>query len=295
LEKLITGRSTDIKQFGAIFIDFENVILALTNQFGFDKAEAMERAINIITTALESLKSVCETIMIRQAFADWGDYSDASKLLYPMGVRIINVKSTLKKNSADIELSLCVLETMLTRKEIQALIILAGDRDYMPIATRAMENGKDIHFISFEECFSGDLKQLVGADHCHFVNIEGEFHDAGSNPLDVGDVESPSAAGESDQLSSLTILERKALKAAVDAYEEFGKNYGSVKLSGFLADKLTQALPSLSHQARKSLFDKLVQFGFLNLEMTEGYLGDQFIVFKINFDDPVVKAMMEAE
>ena len=82
--------------------------------------------------------------------------------LYRMGYRIENVGGTIRKNSADIELSLAVQEAMMKGQNLSSLVIVAGDRDYIPIAMRALENAKNLLFVSFENSLSGELKALVG-------------------------------------------------------------------------------------------------------------------------------------
>ena len=89
---------------------------------------------------------------------------DPKKELQRLGIRIIDILSTEYKNSADIELSLAAQETILTRGDVDTIVIFAGDRDYMPIANRARESGKNLHFVGFEKSLSGDLKRLVGKE-----------------------------------------------------------------------------------------------------------------------------------
>ncbi len=88
--------------------------------------------------------------------------------------------------------------------------------------------------------------------------------------------------------------ELAALRSAIEAFNEFGQKYGSVKLSGFLVDKLASALPGLNHLQRKDIFNRLVEKNLLKLENKEGSWGDEsFYVFTLNEEHPIVKSEME--
>lgn len=282
---------------GALFIDFENISLALTNQYDYDKAESEAKTVRIIGNILNYLnENLRLDIVIRQAFANWRDYPSAATELYSMGVRTPNVKSTPQKNSADIELSLCVQEIMLTRDDINVLVIVAGDRDYMPISMRIMENAKQVKFVSFRDCFSGDLKQLIGEYNCLFIDSSGRITPKEEVVVEdeVDEIElAPSEEErEIEEQSEPSENELKALKAAIEAFKEFGQEYGSVKLSGFLVDKLAIALPGLNHLQRKEIFNNLVEKNLLNLKSEVGKWGDNFYVFTLNEVNSIVKSEM---
>ena len=164
------GRRGSLDSLGCVFIDFENFLLSLSNQYGHSPADAQAKTLNIIGQVERFLADRGVQIVLRRAYADWSQYPDAMKELYRMGVHVVNVGSTPRKNSADIELSLSLQEVMLTRNEISVLAIMAGDRDYMPIAMRVNEHAKTLLFISFRDSLSGDLKALVGPRGYSYVD-----------------------------------------------------------------------------------------------------------------------------
>ncbi len=159
------------QRLGALFIDFDNIYVPLIEQYGYSDSDAQEKAIKIINRTLYHIEKKLGILpIIRKAISDWTSYPDVPNELYTMGIKVVHVKSMRGKNSADIELSLSLQDILLTRKEIETLIVLAGDRDYLPIAQRVKERARSIMFYSFEKCLSGDIKQLVGSGYYWYLD-----------------------------------------------------------------------------------------------------------------------------
>lgn len=157
--------------FGALLIDYDNIYASLMNQYGYDRSDAQLKSVEIVGNTISHMtETLGVSPIIRQAFADWGMNPDVPNELYTMGIRAVHVKGVRGKSSADIELSLRLQEVMLTREDINALVVLSGDRDYLPIAQRAQERGKQIIFYSFERTLSGDIKKLVGKDNYWYID-----------------------------------------------------------------------------------------------------------------------------
>lgn len=159
--------------FGALLIDYDNIYASLMNQYGYDRSDAQLKSVEIVGNTISHMtETLGVSPIIRQAFADWGMNPDVPNELYTMGIRAVHVKGVRGKSSADIELSLRLQELMLTREDINALVVLSGDRDYLPIAQSAQERGKQIVFYSFERTLSGDIKKLVGPDNYWYIDPE---------------------------------------------------------------------------------------------------------------------------
>lgn len=258
------------QELAAVFVDFENISIALVNQFGAWPDIAQRQAVNIIQALIGEFGKQ-HLVAIRQAFADWSQYPEVLQDLYVMGVQTENVKSLVHKNSADIELSLSAQETMLMRGDIAKIIIIAGDRDYMPLAARMLRQGKEFLFVGFEECFSGDLRQLVGETHYAFVSEKGQLafptgettlvetvakdlgeEKTGENPEEeTAEKTKEGQAEEEEDYSFITPeMEHKSTVAVIEAFDIFSPKYGSVMISGFVNDRLATALPTCDSQDR---------------------------------------------
>ena len=277
----------DPKKLAAVLIDYDNIYVTLINQYGFSRSKARAKTVRIIGNLLSHME---ETIglspIIRQAFADWSAYPDTLNELSIMGFRVMHVKGVAGKNSADIELSLSLQEVMLTRPDMDVLVVVAGDRDYLPIAQRVQERAKRIIFYSFERRLSGDIKELVGKDNYFYVDPE-------TNDVLRKSVKKrpPSKRVSSKPLPKLDYAQKSAMSAALEADREYGPKFGSVKLSGFLVDRLAKALPEKSHLERKDIFSSLVDHGLIKLKSESDMHGMDFTVFKVDLGHPLVKEL----
>lgn len=273
----------------ALLIDFDNIYVSLVNDYGYKMSKAQGKTIIIIGRILLHIENEHGlTPIIREAIADWSMYPEMPNELYTMGVRVAHIKSTVGKNSADIELSLRLQEIMLTRPDIDVLIVMAGDRDYLPVAQRVHEKGKRIVFCSFERCLSGDIKMLVGKKNYWFINPDTNDIVSGKKPTKKTEIKKSRSRTTKPKLDESS---KKALQAAIKAEEEYGPKFGSVRLSGFLVDKLAKALPEKSHLERKDIFGKLVEADLIELKTESDRHGADFTVFRVNKKKQAVKSL----
>ncbi|OWP56271.1 MAG: hypothetical protein B2I17_06725 [Thermoplasmatales archaeon B_DKE] len=284
------------KDFAAVLIDFENFYYSLTNVYEFPYEDAGEAAVTLIANQLEKLKKRYGEIIIRQAFADWSSMQDSKRELQRLGIRIVDILSTQYKNSADIELSLAAQEIILTREDIATIVIFAGDRDYMPIANRIREKGKNLHFVGFEKSLSGDLKKLVGEGNYSYARTD-----------DIQPVTKTGNSGENAMLGvdervidGLDQVQTRAAIAALDSYDKYRERFGCVKVSVFLMESLAMELPELDHLGRKKIFTTLVQLGLVVTEKRTPMLPDdygnqyQYTVFTIDETNKFVKELRKS-
>ena len=147
--------------YAAVFIDFENVYYEL-------KHIAPDRDVtDYILTVVRQLnakldQAASSSPIIRKAYADF-ERLDASPQgsLYLMGVETHNVMSTEHKNSADMRLCIDALDVLYTRPEIQTFVLVAGDRDYIPLVQHLRRQGRNVFVSSFRSNVSGDLLQNI--------------------------------------------------------------------------------------------------------------------------------------
>lgn len=281
------------RRLSAAFIDFENFYYSLTNLYELPYEDAGELAVSLIMSHLDKLKERYGEFIIRRAYANWEYLQGPKKELQKLGIRIDDVLSTEYKNSADIELSLSVQETILTRNDIDTIVIFAGDRDYMPVANRVREHARTLHFVGFEKSLSGDLKHLVGESNYSYTNPE-KIPSQNKQFIDSSGKEQK---GPIQSLDGLPSVQLKAAKAAIGSFDRYKEKFGSVKVSIFLVDGLSKALPDLDHFERKQVFSSLVQMGILKTEKKMPEFPDPFgnmiyfTVFTVNEDNVVVKSL----
>lgn len=286
-------------KYCAIFIDFENFFYTLENEYKLSQENASDSAIEIINNQLDELQEKIGPAIIKYAYADWAEFSDSKRELQRMGIRVFDVLSSIHKNSADIELSLAAQQIILTRDDITVIVIFAGDRDYMPIVQRISEAGRDPHLVGFEKSLSGDLKKQVGEGN--YTLVEPPTVQVANQRVET-EKESDDPLEKVEKIKGFNLSEEqvKTLVIAIQSYDHYKREYGSVKLSGFLVLGLKEALPYLDHNSRKAIFNSLVELGLIILEKrTSDYLEmltdrpQEFIVFTIDEDRREIKQIRE--
>ena len=150
--------------YAAVFIDFENVYYFLKNHF-HDPPDLNDIVLDIVRTLREQLSAKGLDSLISYAYADFERLATAPQgALYLMGVSTRNVLGTDHKNAADMQLCIDALEVMYTRPDIGTFVLVAGDRDYIPVLQHLRRQARQVLVAGFRESVSGDLLQNIGAE-----------------------------------------------------------------------------------------------------------------------------------
>ena len=148
--------------YAAVFIDFENVYYFLKNHF-HDPPDLNDYVLNIVRSLREKLATQGLDCLVMNAYADFERLATAPQgALYLMGVSTRNVLGTDHKNAADMQLCIDALEVHYTRSEIGTFILVAGDRDYIPVLQHLRRQARQVLVAGFRESVSGDLIQNLG-------------------------------------------------------------------------------------------------------------------------------------
>ena len=149
--------------YAAVFIDFENVYYFLKNHF-HDPPDLNDIVLDIVRSLREKLSATGLDSLISYAYADFERLATAPQgALYLMGVSTRNVLGTDHKNAADMQLYIDALEVMYTRPDIGTFVLVAGDRDYIPVLQHLRRQARQVLVAGFRESVSGDLLQNIGA------------------------------------------------------------------------------------------------------------------------------------
>jgi hypothetical protein len=149
--------------FAAVFLDFENVYYFLKNEFA-DPPELNDHVLEILRNLRNHLLAEwgLDSIILN-AYADFERLDAAPQgALYLLGVDTKNVLGTDHKNAADMRLCIDVLEVLYTRREIDTFVLVAGDRDYIPVIQHLRRQAKRVLGVGFRESVSGDLLLNLG-------------------------------------------------------------------------------------------------------------------------------------
>ncbi|NML65044.1 NYN domain-containing protein [Hymenobacter sp. RP-2-7] len=158
--------------YAAVFIDFENVYYFLKNHY-LDPQDPHDYALDLLRSLRDTLKRDhgLESLVLN-AYADFDKLPAGSQgPLYLMGVSTRNVLGTDHKNAADMQLCIDALEVFYTRPAIGTFVLVAGDRDYIPVIQHLRRQARQVQVVGFRESVSGDLLQMLGQEH--FIDARG--------------------------------------------------------------------------------------------------------------------------
>ena len=292
------------KQLAAIFLDFENIYYYLRQSF-FDNQEVSDVIAGMVQRLRRHLMDKYnEEAISLDAYADFERISESAQgALYLIGVETHNVLGTEHKNAADMKLCIDALATLYTRQEIRSFIVVAGDRDYIPVIQHLKKHGRTVRVVGFPASVSGDLLTNVGEenflDASQFmpewrigpngtampgqpvpaphpqsgINGNGAGGGAGKDPLITSKL-------DADQAVALNIMLKHF----------HGK--AEVWMTPYL-HKLRAELPHLSEYQRKALIAQMAENGAIQVEKRKGDPHD-FSVILLNWNHPDVRDLTTA-
>ena len=152
--------------YAAVFIDFENVYYFLKNHY-IDPQDPHDYALDLVRALRDTLKREQGLdSLVLYAYADFDKLpSGPQGPLYLMGVDTRNVLGTDHKNAADMQLCIDALEVLYTRPDIGTFVLVAGDRDYIPVLQHLRRQARQVKVVGFRESVSGDLLLMLGQEH----------------------------------------------------------------------------------------------------------------------------------
>lgn len=138
-----------VEQRIALFVDFENLALGAR-----DRGETLD--MSVVMDALSERGRV----VVRRAYADWNLFSDHRQNLTDQRIELIEVPQrhgTLRKNAADIKLTVDALELAFSRDFITTFVVASGDSDFTPLVLKLRELDKQVIGVGVE----GSTSQML--------------------------------------------------------------------------------------------------------------------------------------
>jgi len=165
LEQLATkaNLSPKVEQFNtAIFYDIENLTMGRSNP-------NLNFSLKQIQTNVEKITLV-NKIAIQCAYADWSD----SRLrllkneIQELGIESIQIFDySHKRNAADMQLAIDVMELAQSRSTLQVFVIVSGDGAFASLAKKLHEYGKTVIGCAYE----GNVNRVLRSVCDHFLPI----------------------------------------------------------------------------------------------------------------------------
>lgn len=297
----------------ALFIDYENIYYFVKNRVRgeHDPSEVSIETISALRRKLsDEYGAQC---IVQHAYADFERIGgNAQGACYLIGIETHNVLSTEHKNAADMRLCIDAMDTLYVRPEINHFVLMAGDRDYIPVVQHLRKHAKNVIVAAFRGGASGDLIQVVeernyleatdllpsgvelGDDRSVKPREEGVVRAAvgpaiGNGPngmvIPNGPISQPLPPVEFAAERTLMPGEKDVL----DVMLEFFGDKPEIWVTPLLR-RLRIELPQLAEYERRALITDLAEKGAIVVQKRPGTEGE-FSVIVVNWNHADVRAM----
>lgn len=284
-----------LEGFSALLIDYQNLYYYLKGRF--NEGNPGDHLLDLLQNIRGYFADEGTPVAVARAYADFSGLDDharhVQRALYLLGCEPVFVPSTMHRNTTDLQLAIDALDLHQQRPELETVIIVSGDRDYVPLIQALQQRGKDVVLVAFREHLSARLFEFVeSGDH---LDAEHYLTDDARKLLlaDPHSEDKPQLQTEFNEACDPPYpIDYEALRIIE---EHFGQ-YDEVYLTPLLR-KLSETLGDIEDHDPKSLIGDLEECGAVRLERRRGMPYD-YTVLLVNPDHPAVgevKAEMAAE
>ena len=304
----------------AVFVDFENLFLSLKNREELSGLRIRELSLGILEQLKERLDKDKAPMVLGRSYAAFDTYP-GMEVAHDLALMGFDPQYVLVghagKNSADVQLACDVCRVLYRRPDIDAIVIVSGDRDFIPIARQVLEENRELRVVAIPDSTSGDLRMRVGADRfwnaLDLIDVEQAppqpAAPASEPPKDGEEPAAPAEAGESgDEPAKAAIVGHipvtwrtdelpkddhigERLQQCVDLILRAQVRHGSseVWLSPFLKGPMSQHFSGLVHPERRALINELRHRGVIRIEERENQYADHpYSVIVLDQTHPMV-------
>ena len=151
----------------AVFVDFENLFLSLRNREALLGQRTRESSLSILENLKVKLQSDKAPMVLGRSYAAFDTYP-GMEVAHDLALMGFDPQYVLTghggKNSADVQLACDVCRVLYRRPDIDAIVIVSGDRDFIPIARQVLEENRELRVVAIPDTTSGDLRMRVGGE-----------------------------------------------------------------------------------------------------------------------------------
>lgn len=275
----------------AVLIDYQNLYYYLKNRFEGHHTPG-EHILDMLDALRERFAEEELPVTVGRAYADFSGLDDharhVQRALYLLGIDPCFVPSTMHRNTTDLQLCIDALDLLEDRKDVRSIVLVSGDRDYVPLVQAIQRRGRDVVMVSFREHLSARLFENIEAGR--FIDAETlltddardllqEDHHANGQPALETEFADPTELPYPIDFEALRVIE-----------EHFGQ-YDEVYLTPLLR-KLSEELGDIDDHDPKSLIGDLEECGACRLERRKGMPYD-YTVLIVNDEHPAVREVQE--
>ncbi len=119
----------------AVFIDYDNIEISVEDVFG--------KNIEVDWQRVFQYAAQIGRVVVRRAYADWGEVRERQRGLLNLGVELVHVSSKRGKNAADIRIVIDALELLYSQQSsFSHVLLVSGDGDFVELVHRLRAQGK---------------------------------------------------------------------------------------------------------------------------------------------------------
>ncbi len=310
----------------AVFVDFENLFLSLKNREELSGLRIRELSLGILEQLKQRLHTDKAPMVLGRSYAAFDSYP-GMEVAHDLALMGFDPQYVLVghagKNSADVQLACDVCRVLYRRPDIDAIVIVSGDRDFIPIARQVLEENRELRVVAIPDSTSGDLRMRVGADR--FWNaldlidmearpappappaegaaappevVEPAVAEAAAQQVDshkaaiVGHIPVTWRTDELPQDADVSARLDECLELILRAQARHGS--AEVWLSPFLKGPMSQHFSGLVHPERRALINELRHRGAIRIEERENQYADHpYSVIVLDHANPLVRSASE--
>ena len=312
----------------AVFVDFENLFLSLKGREELSGLRIRELSLGILEQLKQRLHSDKAPMVLGRSYAAFDTYP-GMEVAHDLALMGFDPQYVLVghagKNSADVQLACDVCRVLYRRPDIDAIVIVSGDRDFIPIARQVLEENRELRVVAIPDSTSGDLRMRVGADRfwnaLDLIEVEKPepkpVPEAPAQPVENGQPPEAAEGPEGEELDEhkaaivghipvtwrtdelpqdAHVAER--LNQCVDLILRAQVRHGSseVWLSPFLKGPMSHHFSGLVHPERRALINELRHRGVIQIEERENQYADHpYSVIVLDQAHPMVTVAAERQ
>ncbi len=151
----------------AVFVDFENLFHSLKNREELSGQRTRELCLGILEHLKSRLRLDNAPMVLGRSYAAFDTYP-GMEVAHDLALMGFDPQYVLVghagKNAADVQLACDVCRVLYRRPDIDAIVIVSGDRDFIPIARQVLEENRELRVVAIPDSTSGDLRMRVGGE-----------------------------------------------------------------------------------------------------------------------------------
>lgn len=211
----------------AVFVDFENLYLSLKSRNDGTGLRTRELCLSVLQGMKTRLRQKGHNMVVGRSYAAFDTYPGV-EVAHDLALMGLDPQYVLishsGKNAADVQLAVDVARVVFKRPEIEMIVIVSGDRDFIPLARQVLEEGRELRVVAIPDTTSGDLRERVGEER--FVDALALLDDP--ELLKRGDSRAAAGAPPPAKAAAVEVVENRVQAAApVAAVEHVRSTNGS--------------------------------------------------------------------